>query len=204
MDRKHNMLLRNGKQLLPPLCYSCNNFFGNSKWNWRCSVCSYNGVQSSPKRLSPFYTEEYQAKLKTYVDERLMQDGGLQMLKWAIEKNLDIFGIANILSIFIKRDKYITAEFGSTLLRSCGRDYAQKSHLICPFIIDWWNMRNYNFNSMEKCYYGRYGDDPQTIIFDFPPPAPHKSIDSHIYKMFQLIAPHLAESNEFTNTDTTA
>ena len=197
------MLLRNGKRLLPPQCYSCKKYFGNSKWNWRCSNCSYTGA---PKRLSPFYTEEYQLKLKTYVDERLMHDGGLQMLKWAIEKNLDIFAIANILSLFIRRGKYITAEFGSTLLRSCGRDFPQKSHLICPFIIDWWNMRNYNFNGMEKCYYGRYGDDPQTIIFDFPPPAPHKSIDSHIYKMFQTIAKHLAQpiTNEFINTDTTA
>ena len=101
----------------------------------------------------------------------------------------------NILSIFIKLDKYITAEFGSMLLRSCGRDYSKKSHLICPFIIDWWNMRNYNFNSMEKCYYGRYGDDPQTIIFDFPPPAPHKSIDTHIHKRFQRVVTF--------NTDTT-
>ena len=191
---RNTMLLRNGKRLLPPPCYSCKRYFGNSKWNWRCSGCSYNGA---PKRLSPFYTEEYQAKLKTYVDERLMHDSGLQMLKWAVEKNLDIFGIANILSIFIKCGKYITAEFGSMLLRSCGRDYIQKSHLICPFIIDWWNMRNYNFNGMEKCYYGRYGDDPQTIIFDFPPPAPYKSVNNEINKI-------LRGRVTFTNTDTTA
>ena len=185
------MILRNGKHLRPPNCYSCNKFFGNSDWNWRCSVCSGNGI--APK-LSPFYNEEYQTKLKAYVNEKTT-DSVNNLLKYALQNN-NIIIAAQILQFALKKNnKYITAKFASTLLRSCGRDEPKKSHLICPFILDWWNMKKYNFNGTEMCYYGRYGDDPGTIIFEFPPPLPNISLERSVNELFGSIA---------TNIDTTA
>ena len=56
-------------------------------------------------------------------------------------------------------------------------------------------MKKYNFNGTEMCYYGRYGDDPGTIIFEFPPPLPNISLERSVNELFALIS---------TNIDTTA
>ena len=73
----------------------------------------------------------------------------------------------------IKRIKGVS--YRSSRLSNC-IDSNKKSHLICPFIVDWWNMRNYNFKSFELCYYARYGDDPAQYINSIPPPMPNPSI----------------------------
>lgn len=184
------MILRNGKQLLPPNCHSCNKFFGNSNWNWKCSVCSGNGIAAT---ISPFYTEDYQTKLNTYVNKKTT-DSFNNLLKNAFRNNNIIVATQILYYALKKNNKYITAEFASTLLRNCGIDKPQKSHLICPFILDWWNMKKYNFNGTELCYYGRYGDDPGTKIFKFPPPLPNPSLERSVNELFAAMA---------ANTDTT-
>ena len=92
------MILRNGKHLRPPNCYSCNKFFGNSDWNWRCSVCSGNGIAA---KLSPFYNEEYQTKLKAYVNEKTT-DSVNNLLKYALQNN-NIIIAAQILQFALKK-----------------------------------------------------------------------------------------------------
>ena len=68
---------------------------------------------------------------------------------------------------------FLTAEQAYPLLRNKGGDTNEKSHLICQFIIDWWNMKKYPYNSTEMCYFGNFGDDPETKTF--PPRLPNCS-----------------------------
>ena len=171
------MILRNGKALLPPKCYTCKKFFGNSYWDWKCSVCSGNGTAAA---VSPFYSDEYQKKLKEYVDSKIADDEMIKLLKWCFEHDIGIGGIIPIVKMFVEKGVFIRAKTGETLLRSCGRYYQQKSDLVCPLIFDWWNMRKFNFTGGEMCYYGRFGDDPKLIIFDFPPPLPNKTFDKYL------------------------
>ena len=59
----------------------------------------------------------------------------------------------------IEKDKFITADFAIKLLRSYGDDTAIKSHIICPYIIDWWNITGKNgYKGFEICYFGNFED----------------------------------------------
>ena len=70
---------------------------------------------------------------------------------------------------------WISAEKGEELLRRTGKDCDSKSHIICPLVLDWWNMKNYNYRGFELCYYGRFGDesDFEEQIKSIPPPLPY-------------------------------
>ena len=172
------MKLRSGKILPPPLCYTCKKFYGTSSCNWRCSRCT-NNLPYLPNN-SPFHTAEFQQKLNQWVEERLADKQTRRVLKWATKNTYEMGNTGELLSAVLtklkKEHKYITAEFAEELLRRCGRDVVEKAHLILPFVIDWWNMRNFNFKSYELCYYGRYGDDPMLYIRSIPPPGPNRII----------------------------
>ena len=73
---------------------------------------------------------------------------------------------------------WISAEKGEELLRRTGKDCGEKSHVICPLILDWWNMKHYSYNGTERCYYGRFGDEStfEEEIKSIPPPPPNKSM----------------------------
>jgi len=88
-----------------------------------------------------------------------------------IEKIQNSYKISNI-------EFYISAKDGEELLRRTGIDVPEKSHLICPLILDWWNMKKYRFLGFEMCYYGRYGDeaDFEEQIKSIPPPPPNKNL----------------------------
>ena len=165
------MKLRSGKILTPPLCKKCKKFYGRASWNWKCSNCN------GHIQVSLFHTEEFQEKLQIWVKNYIAEAGHLNVLKWSTkycyqQGGTDVL-MGAVLDKFKKDKKYITAAFAEELLRNCGIDSIKKSHLICPFIIDWWNMRKYNFKSFELCYYGRYGDDPAQYINSIPPPMPN-------------------------------
>ena len=70
---------------------------------------------------------------------------------------------------------YLSAKEGVHILRHIGIDCEQKSHIICPLVLDWWNMKNYKYNSTELCYFGRYGDESEfeDRIKSIPPPKPN-------------------------------
>ena len=76
---------------------------------------------------------------------------------------------------------YISAEYGEELLRRTGIDCPKKSHIICPLVLDWWNMKNYDYKGYELCYYGRFGDEEtfKEKITSIPPPPPHKGVGHH-------------------------
>ncbi len=171
------MKLRCGKILPPPLCYTCKKFYGTSSWNWRCSMCTPAHITSTS---SPFHTSEFQQKLNLWVEERLVDKQLHRALKWATKNAYEIGGNSAILRAVLTKlkleRKYITAELAEELLRRCGRDVVDKAHLILPFVIDWWNMRNFNFKPYELCYYGRYGDDPMLYIRSIQPPGPNRII----------------------------
>jgi predicted amidophosphoribosyltransferase len=163
------MKLRSGKILLPPLCKLCKKFYGRSSWNWKCSNCN------GHIQVSLFHTKEFQEKLQIWVENHIADDEHLGVLKWSTKYGCKTEAalMGSVLVKFTKDKKYITAAFAEELLRNCGIDSIKKSHLVCPFIIDWWNMRKYNFKPHELCYYGRYGDDPAQYINSIPPPMPN-------------------------------
>ena len=182
------MQLRNGK--IKPLiskCYKCNEFYGNKAYKYQCSGC-YNGL----KTIFPWKNEEFREKVNEWAKEQFS-------LAIRINARLTLEHIVKI-SYYQTNDKeseyllksciealqlqckakggelFISAKNGEKILRTIGLDCEEKSHLICPLIVDWWNMKNYNFNAMEMCYYGRFGDSFTFAeeIRSIPPPRPNR------------------------------
>ena len=172
------MKLRSGLLLSQPMCYDCKNFYGNANWNWRCSSCADCAQTRAIKaQQSQFHTKEFQNRLMVWLKPQLADRSLLRALKWTTRHVYEQGGscelLRGVLAKLHNSKKYISAEFASKLLRNCGRDTTTKSHYILPFVLDWWNMRNYDFKPYELCYYGRYGDDPAEYIKTIPPPAPN-------------------------------
>ena len=64
---------------------------------------------------------------------------------------------------------WITAEFALQLLSAYNRTYddSHASHVILPYVIDWWNIKGDNgFLSYERCY---YGDNTHKLPTQVPP-----------------------------------
>jgi len=179
------MLLRSGNKytlpapkphpsLEPQMCGDCNRYWGNPEWNMKCSICSGYCHKSNVSPYWGFQDPEYQKKLIPYVRDATKESlRYLPVLSTAAEQ-LDTTILKEILSTMRKKLIFITAEQAYPLLRNKGADTNEKSHLICQFIIDWWNMKKYPYNSTEMCYYGNFGDEPETK--NFPPRLPNGSL----------------------------
>ena len=183
------MLLRSGKIKKPiAKCFSCNEFYGNKKYRYKCSGC-YGGLKS----LYPWKDEEFRNKVNEWAQEKMQftkNSSMFRILKQIITmaSNTNHIGMLHFAIDAMKEDckiigeeLYISAEYGEELLRRTGIDCPKKSHIICPLVLDWWNMKNYDYKGFELCYYGRFGDEEtfKEKIKSIPPPPPHKGVGHH-------------------------
>ena len=194
------MILRSGfiKCTNSFTCRTCNKFYGCKDFNWKCSYC-YNKKTGSQ---FPWRDPEFRQKVNQWAIDEIKKTSSLcvYMIKHAINidskpnsQNFDntkyiIKQIKEAINgdedsddktLWISTDDetlWISAEKGEELLRRTGKDCDEKSHIICPLILDWWNMKHYNYRGFEMCYYGRFGDesDFEEQIKSIPPPLPNK------------------------------
>ena len=184
------MLLRSGKvKELIAKCYKCNEFYGNKRYKYKCSGC-HGTVKSS----YPWRDEEFRNRVNEWAQEKIRitkTSGGFRTLRqlvrqtyngtWPKELRVNVCkGLINKLKEVCKEhgeEFYISAKDGEELLRRTGREAPEKFHIICPLVLDWWNMKNYNYLGAEMCYYGHFGDEMTFCekIKSIPPP-PNKSM----------------------------
>ena len=182
-----NMLLRNGKVKLQfPKCQECNEFYAHKRFKYKCSGCHGAVLKSE----YPWRDEEFRNKVNEWAQEKMQftkNSSMFRILKQIINiaSNTNQMGILPFAIESMKRDckkvgeeLYISAEYGEELLRRNGIDCPKKSHIICPLVLDWWNMKNYNYNGSAMCYYGHFGDEMTFCekIKSIPPPPPNRSL----------------------------
>lgn len=178
------MQLRNGK--IKPLiakCYACNKFYGNKKYRYMCSGC-YKGLSIS----LPWHDPEFRTRLKQWAEVQIIESKQSclhnvlrQMVLMSYSSSCNPNALSSMVqelkTDFNSRGKnlYISAKDGEELLRRTGLYCDRKSHIICPLILDWWNMKHYDFNGTEMCYFGRFGDEMTFAeqITSIPPPPPN-------------------------------
>ena len=186
------MLLRSGfiKQPNGITCRSCKKFYGSKNLKWKCSYC-YNKKPMNSQ--FPWRDPEFRQKVNQWAIDEIKKTSSIcvNMIKHAIiidskpgsrsnfyEGNTKYI-INQIKSTMDDNSTdetlWISAEKGEELLRRTGKDCDSKSHIICPLVLDWWNMKHYNYRGFELCYYGRFGDesDFEEQIKSIPPPLPY-------------------------------
>ena len=184
------MILRSGKvKELIAKCYNCNEYYGNKIYKYKCSGC-YRGLKS----IYPWRQEHFRQQVNEWAKNEIEKTPPqiINIIKHAIEMDSkpesQNFGatkfIINQIKTIINDDDdsdddetlWISAEKGEELLRRTGKDCSEKSHIICPLILDWWNMKHYNYLGFEMCYYGHFGDesDFEEQIKSIPPPLPNR------------------------------
>jgi hypothetical protein len=182
------MKLRSGfiKNIDGSTCRKCNEFYGYKKFNWLCSNCS--GIH---KYMLPWRDDAFKTKVNNWAKDKISKVNKryVKIIKRSIEiesmkSNTTKFKNTEDLIIDIKyciekekdNNLWISAKEGAEILRKCGKDCSEKSHIICPLILDWWNMINYRYNSYELCYYCCFGDETAIAykIKTIPPPLPTK------------------------------
>ena len=160
------MELRSGK-IKPsvPLC-KCGKYWGSVNHNNMCSTCYKYGKN---------YETKYKQMLSDYVNTKVIKEHDvLSTLKFS-SKMLGIGILKQTLQYLKIKDKYITAKFAKKLLRENGIDTTEKSHLVCSFVIDWWNITRKNgFNGTEMCYFGNFGEGIED--FQYPPRLPNRGL----------------------------
>ena len=171
------MKLRSGK-ITDGLCVKCNKYFGNPEWEYKCSSCAgitYPICFDDPK---------FQSNLATWVKSKLISSEIKKVLIHVCHRRFSMNDtnfiiLRHILHVIKTEGKYISAKLAEKLCRKTGEDTWNKSQLILQFVIDWWNMSDYNFNSTELCYFGRYGDiaEFRTEIKSIPPPPPNQPLN---------------------------
>ena len=160
------MKLRSGKtKPSVPLC-KCGKYWGSINHKNMCSVCYKYGSN---------YKQCFQNKLKEYVDSKVTKNTDLLA---ALRFSSNSYGTQLMKQVFDNlksRNKYITAKFARKLLRECGADTAERSHLVCSFVIDWWKITRKNgFNATEMCYFGNFGEGLED--YTFPPRLPNRNM----------------------------
>ena len=161
------MKLRSGKvKPSVPLC-KCGKYWGGVNYNNMCSMCYSHGSN---------YKQSFQKKLKEYVDSKVTKNTDLLSALRFSSKSYQKQLMRQVFNNLKSRNKYITAKFARKLLRVfAGADTSERSHLVCSFVIDWWNITRKNgFNSHEMCYFGNFGEGLDD--YTFPPRLPNRNL----------------------------
>ena len=189
IDMSLNMRLRNGKVKMQfPKCCECNEFYAHKKFKYKCSGC----FDPQFKRKYPWRDSEFRDRVNEWAKEKIRISkisGGFSTLKHLIKRayngtcskslrvNVCKDLIYNIKETYKQHGNefYISAKDGEELLTKTGQETPEKFHIICPLVLDWWNMKNYNYNTAALCYYGHYGDEISISeqIKSIPPPPPN-------------------------------
>jgi len=182
------MILRSGfiKCTNSFTCRTCNKFYGCKDFNWKCSYC-YNKKTGSQ---FPWRDPEFRQKVNQWAINEIEKTPSqyVNVIEYSIKmdskpesQNFNntkhiIKQLKNMINYAENQTLWISAEKGEELLRRTGKDCDEKSHIICPLILDWWNMKHYNYRGFEMCYYGRFGDesDFEEQIKSIPPPLPNR------------------------------
>lgn len=169
------MKLRSGRNTTGH-CRTCDIYHGNPNWNYECSTCT--SEFNAPR--ARWYNPQFRDEVNDWAAARLAPKKFVRILRKVV--SVACFhdrDSVNSLKRLIQelRDTnggtlYISASEGEQLLRRTGAaDCPEKSNVICPLVVDWWNMKNLDYKSYELCYYGRYGE-PEQHITSIPPPPP--------------------------------
>ena len=156
-------------------CIDCKIYYGNIQFDNKCSACS--GLYDEYKYF-PWRLDDFRNKVHEWINENTIKENNPYyiVLKFNIKRN-NLQQTKIILKNMKKEKIFISTELAIFLLRKIGLDTIDKTHLICPFILDWWNINSSNnFNSTEKCYYGIFDDNPEDHIKSFPPKLPNMSL----------------------------
>ena len=160
-------------------CVRCEIFFGNPEWGDLCSDCSGRGkvyVWDDPK---------FRETLEEWGKKQLAPEIYIKALWAACRFKLHETKYNAMLEIFKvlkSKNMYISAEFAYKLWSKSNGGYENNSHVICPYIIDWWNMFKYDFDNVAICYY-TFTLHPKYHINSIPPPPnPGRDNKYHLAK----------------------
>ena len=166
-------------------CRKCNLFYGTKEQNYKCSNCFNNN------KISLNYPWKYSKKFHNDLYnwcKNIFNNIPPEILK-QFNKVIKLDKLKLVLKFIINTREqypkfYISAKNGEKLLRSIGTESTKKSHIICSLVLDWWNMKKYNYNFSELCYYGGFGDENVFIekIKSIPPPHPNSNFLDKIIK----------------------
>ena len=165
------MKLRSGKTYVTT-CYICKEHYGNENSS-RCSTCDPNH-KPSYSWYHIYYGEEFQLKLKKYAESLTAPDYYKRYLKTISNRNnfRHLYEALRYLRFDIKL--LLDAKFAYYLINHTGPGKnRERIHLICPMIVDWWNITRENgWGPTEVCYYGNF-EEPHYKIKSIPPPKTH-------------------------------
>tara|TARA_X000000950_G_scaffold284230_1_gene386870 strand:- start:861 stop:1403 length:543 start_codon:yes stop_codon:yes gene_type:complete len=166
------MKLRNGKRY-SVLCYICKEHYGSEKQS-ACTMCKPgSSPQYSWKVI--YCSEKFQKKLEKYKNSKVINSNEKYILKKMFQR-YQMYLVADMFQNMKREDRYLDSEFANYLINNFGDGRTSKRlHLICPMVIDWWNITHKNgWGSTEVCYYGRFEEPWYHIVRDkFPPPKPN-------------------------------
>ena len=160
------MRLRSGKIKPTVSLCKCGKYWGSINHKNMCSVCYNHGSN---------YKKSFQNKLKEYVNSKITKDRDVLAALRFSSKSYQTQIMRQVFNVLKSRNEYITAKFARKLLREGGADTTERSHLVCSFVIDWWNIiRKNGFNSHEMCYFGNFGEGLED--YKFPPRLPNRNM----------------------------
>ena len=166
----YTMKLRSGKSFYN-ICYICNEHYSNERSS-KCSKCDPNYTSYSWHTI--YYGEEFQLKLKKYAEDLTAPDYYKRYLKNISNRN-NLRHLYEALKLLrFDMELYLDAKFAYYLINHTGHGKNnEKIHLVCPMIVDWWNITHKNgWGSTEVCYYGNF-EEPHYKIKSIPPPKTH-------------------------------
>lgn len=160
------MKLRSGKTYATT-CYICKEYYGTDETPV-CSLCK----KGKDGVLYDYHSPVFQEKLKKYAESKMIGKAEQKFLIKISNKGNDNGLLEALKNLKNNYGLRLSAEFAHKLLFKTGAGYtSDRVHIICPTIVDWWNITKENkWCGTAMCYYGRFGE-AEHIIKSIPPPA---------------------------------